>query len=166
MQQAGGEPGDIKFIGHAAIPSGWLACDGAAVSRATYGNLFSKVGTTWGAGDGSTTFNLPDMRGRSPIGSGTGGGLSARSVGQVGGAEVHALSSGEMPSHDHRQRQSINANGFEDAWVGNTTGGSSRAMTTGSSGFQSTAVFVAASGGSGAHNNMQPYAVCNFVIKT
>lgn len=66
----------VPFAG-ATIPSGWLDCDGAAVSRTTYKKLFDALGTTWGGGDGSTTFNLPDLRGRCILGVGTGSGLTA-----------------------------------------------------------------------------------------
>lgn len=61
----------LPFAGSAA-PTGWLVCDGSAVSRTTYASLFSTISTSFGAGDGSTTFNLPDMRGRTPVGVGTG----------------------------------------------------------------------------------------------
>lgn len=64
--------GDLKILAHTTIPSGWLACDGAAVSRTTYAALFAIIASTWGAGDGSTTFNVPDFRGRVPVGVGTG----------------------------------------------------------------------------------------------
>lgn len=64
--------GSIKMHGGSAVPTGWLECNGAAVSRTTYSALFAVYGTTWGVGDGTTTFNLPDLRGRSPIGIGTG----------------------------------------------------------------------------------------------
>lgn len=64
--------GTMAMFAGAAAPSGWLLADGSAISRATFANLFAAIGTTWGAGDGSTTFNLPDMRGRGPIGVGTG----------------------------------------------------------------------------------------------
>lgn len=63
--------GPIPYAG-SVVPIGWLACDGSAVSRATYAALFAAIGTTWGIGDGATTFNLPDMRGRVPVGDGTG----------------------------------------------------------------------------------------------
>jgi len=82
-------------------PAGYLRCDGSAVSRATYSNLFAVVGTVWGVGDGSTTFNLPDLRGRSLIGDGTGTGLSARVVGQLGGEEAHQLTKPELTTHKH-----------------------------------------------------------------
>lgn len=63
--------GFIGLWGDTTVPSGWLLCNGAAVSRITYAGLFAKVGTRYGAGDGSTTFNVPDMRDRYPIGVGT-----------------------------------------------------------------------------------------------
>src|SRR5439155_10954111 len=70
-----------------SIPDGWLECTGQAVSRTSYARLFNLIGTTFGAGDGSTTFNVPDIRGRTPIGVGTGSGLTARSLAGTGGAE-------------------------------------------------------------------------------
>lgn len=93
--------GFIKMWTQASIPSNFLLCDGAAISRTTFANLFAVVGVQYGPGDGSTTFNLPDIRGRAPIGDGTGVGLSARALGQVVGAETHQLVTGELPVHDH-----------------------------------------------------------------
>ena len=63
------------------VPDTFLLCDGSAVSRATYSDLFSAIGITWGAGDGSTTFNVPDFRGRVLVGAGTGSGLTPRVLG-------------------------------------------------------------------------------------
>lgn len=93
--------GMIDFAGVAA-PAGWLLCDGSAVSRTTYAALFAVIGTTWGVGDNSTTFNLPDLRRRVTIGSG-GAAISGpgNTVGSVGGEETHVLSQAEMPSHSH-----------------------------------------------------------------
>lgn len=99
--QETGNIGDMIWRAVSEIPSGFLECNGAAVSRTTYSDLFAKIGTSWGVGDGSTTFNLPDMRGRSPMGQGTGTGLSVRTLGQYPGAETHALVTGELPSHNH-----------------------------------------------------------------
>jgi microcystin-dependent protein len=84
-----------------AAPTGWLLCDGSAVSRTTYATLFGAIGTTFGTGDGSTTFNLPDSRGRAVIGAGTGSGLTNRVKGTNGGAETVALTTSNLPSHDH-----------------------------------------------------------------
>lgn len=84
--------GIIQMFAGATPPSGWLVCDGSAVSRTTYATLFAAIGTTWGTGDGSTTFNLPDLRGRAPIGAGTGSGLTERTLGtqNIGSENVQA----------------------------------------------------------------------------
>ncbi len=78
------------------IPAGWLMCDGSLVSRNTYSNLFAAIGTTWGAGDGVSTFKLPDMRGR--YRKGTGG---SPAPGTYGGNDTINLTPGQMPSHAH-----------------------------------------------------------------
>lgn len=83
------------------VPLGYLLCNGAAVSRTTYADLFAVIGTTWGAGDGSTTFNLPDLRGRVTIGSGQGSGLTNRTLAGSGGEENHALTLAENGTHNH-----------------------------------------------------------------
>lgn len=81
-------PGSVQMYVGSSSPSGWLICDGTAVSRTTYADLFGIIGTAYGAGDGSTTFNLPDFRGRAPIGVGTGSGLTARTRGDQVGTEA------------------------------------------------------------------------------
>jgi hypothetical protein len=78
---AQGWAGVIQMFAGSTPPAGWLLCDGSAVSRTEYATLYAAIGDTWGAGDGSTTFNLPDLRGRAPIGAGTGSGLTARTLG-------------------------------------------------------------------------------------
>lgn len=85
--------GSIQAFAGATPPSGWLLCDGSAVSRTTYATLFSVVGTTNGAGDGSTTFNLPDFRGKVIVGAGGG-----YTLGATGGEATHTLSVSEVPS--------------------------------------------------------------------
>ena len=60
--------GSITQFGGSSTPSGWLLCNGSAVSRSTYSNLFTVIGTTYGVGDGSTTFNLPNLKGKVPVG--------------------------------------------------------------------------------------------------
>lgn len=87
-----------------AIPAGWLVCNGSAISRDGYSELFAVIGTTWGVGDGSTTFNLPDMQGRVPVGAGEGAGLTSRLLASSGGTEAHTsvVWHGHfMPSHTH-----------------------------------------------------------------
>ena len=95
------EPAGIvmPFAGTTA-PQGYLLCDGSAVSRSTYSNLFTAIGTTYGAGDGSTTFNVPDLSGRVVIGvSGT------HALGSTGGTETVTLIESELPAHVHEVPQ-------------------------------------------------------------
>ena len=92
-----------------SVPTGFLECDGAAVSRSTYSALFAIVGTTYGAGDGSTTFNVPDLADNVPVGksnnkalASTGGAETVTSTGNVGGSTANAtLSEGQLASHSH-----------------------------------------------------------------
>ena len=90
----------IMYIASTA-PIGFLLCNGSALSRTTYSRLFSLIGITYGSGDNSTTFNLPDLRGRSPLGFGQGSGLTNRNLNDKVGAETHTLTTSEMPSHNH-----------------------------------------------------------------
>lgn len=114
----------LPFAGSAA-PTGWLPCDGSAVSRATYSDLFSVIGTTYGAGDGSTTFNVPDTRGRAIVhkaGSGT-----FNTLGGKGGEETHTLTSAEMPSHTHN----VTAAGTINAVSAGTPAGTINSVSAG-----------------------------------
>lgn len=93
--------GAVHMQAAATAPTGWALCNGQALSRATFSNLFALIGATYGAGDGVTTFNVPDMRGRTVVGVGAGGGLSNRVLGGIGGEEVHQLSVNELAQHNH-----------------------------------------------------------------
>lgn len=94
---AGTYSGELRsFAANGAVPSGWLVCDGSAVSRATYSNLFAAIGTTWGSGDGSSTFNLPDFNNKFMLGTGSG-----NPVGASGGSSTHTLSTSNLPAHNH-----------------------------------------------------------------
>ena len=88
--------GEIKMWGTSSAPSGYLICNGAAVSRTTYAALYAVYGTTFGTGDGSTTFNLPNFTDRMPIGAG-----STYSLAATGGAATTTISSANLPSHTH-----------------------------------------------------------------
>lgn len=163
--------GEIRMWSTGTAPTNWLLCDGTAISRSTYATLFALIGTTFGAGDGSTTFNVPDFRGRAPIGAGTGSGLTARTLAATTGAETHQLSTSEIPSHSHgvtdpghAHTVNISGSGTPDAAAIDQTDTSvTGAITSGSS---ATGISIQNTGGGGSHNNMQPSLVVNFIIKT
>lgn len=191
-------PGCLMMYPSTTAPIGWLSCDGSAVSRATYSALFAIIGTTYGPGNSSTTFNLPDMRGRTPIGTGTGTGLTGRNLGQTGGAETHTLTTSQMPSHSHSASINTAGNhshfytdfGHSHRYADATPGGGGLAAADGGNGNRGiydrhlstdlsyTGISINSSGdhthtvtinseGSGAsHNNMQPFLVVNYIIKT
>ena len=217
----------LDFFG-SSLPAGWLWADGSAVSRTTYADLFAAIGTAFGAGDGSTTFNLPDKRDRTSVGKGnmggtdaarmtvtltgtrastssgvitglsstaglsvgmnaTGTGIGAAAVissidsasqvtlsvnssstgsgsirfsivdtltlGATGGAVVHKLTTGQLPSHSH----TLPATSSSSIGAGSTTG----ILNT-----YGTGVVTNATGGDQAHPNVQPSIVCNYIIKT
>jgi microcystin-dependent protein len=143
--------GVVTMYAGSAAPAGWLLCNGAEVSRTTYADLFALIGTYYGAGNGSTTFNLPDLRGLAPIGAGQGSGLTNRGLGAKGGAETHALSEAEMPSHTHEVSKS---NVYPADGSNLAPGGSHSSYETST-----------ATGGGAAHNNMMPFIALNFIIK-
>ena len=93
--------GVIEMFAGATAPNGWLICNGSTVSRKTYSDLFKVIGTTYGVGNSNDTFTLPDMRGRTPIGVGTGAGLTARTLAATTGAESATLLEANLPSHAH-----------------------------------------------------------------
>ena len=97
--------GMIEMFAGSVAPNHWLLCDGSAVSRTTYSALFAVIGTTYGGGDGSTTFNLPDLVGRVPIGAGTGSAITStqHTLGSTGGEETHTLTPEEtaLKGHTH-----------------------------------------------------------------
>jgi len=157
------EIGDVKHSVRSDDHAGWLKCDGRAVSRATYGDLFLTIGITFGAGNGTTTFNLPDAQGRVLGGVGTGTGLSARSQGQKVGAETHTLTSAEMPEHSH----DVTDPGHSHGYFNNTNDASpavslstmdvaDNADVSATTGSSITNITIDPTGGGGAHNNMQP----------
>jgi microcystin-dependent protein len=149
--------GTILPFGGGTAPNGYYLCDGAQYSRTSSADLFAAVGTTWGAGDGSTTFNVPDLRGKTVIGEGTGAGLTNRILGQSLGEESHLLTGDEsgIQEHSHTFNWSANSCGSGSS---NITGS---VITPGSD--QSTETTEA--NAIDPHNNMQPSAVVKWIIK-
>jgi len=152
-----------------SAPSGYLTCYGQAVSRSTYADLFGVLSSVYGDGDGSSTFNLPDLRGRVIAGKDDMGGTSADrltnavagqdsegvngdNLGAAGGLETNTLNVSTLPSHDHGYSQySSGASGSSGG--GASTGGNQAATTD-------------AKGGGLGHNNVQPTLILNYIIKT
>lgn len=167
-------PGSLMPFAGSSAPTGWLLCDGASYLRATYTSLFAAIGTTWGSADG-THFNVPDLRGRDLIGSGTGSGLTARTLGAIGGEEAHTLTVPEMPSHSHTVVDPTHHHGFPagvniftDAPFGpGSTPSLATPMTLEpATDDAATGISLSPNGGDEAHNNMQPFAVVTWLIKT
>ena len=198
------------------IPSNWLLCDGSAVSRSTYASLFAAIGTQYGSGDGTTTFNLPDIKGRTIVGKDASQ-TEFDVLGETGGAKTHTLLISEMPSHTHLQDShthtqnshthtqnshnhtqnahthpnagggyaaliSFTASGGNSAYMGQGAFGAGGATWAGSltatnnattatnqattATNQATTATNQNTGGGEAHNNLQPYIVLNYIIKT
>ncbi len=148
--------GEIRMWSTSSAPTDWLIANGTAVSRTTYSALFAVISTTYGVGDGSTTFNLPDFRGRTPVGVGTGDAsdASAHTLAEKEGAETHQLSVAELATHSHGL---VNYPTVDYGGTG-SAGGSPRVT--------SLAASSTSSEGSGtAHNNLQPSLSINFIIK-
>jgi len=149
----GTPPGAILAFGGTTAPSGFLLCDGGSYNISDYPNLYSAIGIVWGSGAlPGTTFQVPDLRSKFPLGAGQGGlqgvPLSSRSLAQTGGEENHKLTILEMPSHTHN---------YSGAYGTGTSGrgpdGASPSTATTSA------------GGDQPHNTMPPYAVVNYIIK-
>ncbi len=196
-----GEPGEgapagaiLDYAGTAA-PTGWLLCYGQAVSRTTYATLFTAIGTTFGVGDGSTTFNIPDCRGRTSVGkddmggssanrlTGLSGGIDGDGLGNTGGSEAHTLTTSELASHSHSAgtlaaaSNGAHTHGVPTNASGNGgTFGCTRISTadpagnfnTSSNGAHTHTISgsTATNGSGSAHNNVQPSIVFNKIIKT
>ena len=157
----------MQYAGTTA-PNGWLICDGSAISRTIYSDLFDVIGTTYGSGDGSTTFNLPNLKGRIPVGlDNTQTEFDA--IGETGGEKTHKLLINEMPKHRH------------EMWVYNSNGdgtitdigqnirdgiNTQNILLTPPWKTFYRAFEMSERGGDAPHNNLQPYIVLNYIIKS
>lgn len=153
--------GQIVAFALSTAPLGWLECSGTAVSRTVYPDLFAAIGTTYGDGDGSTTFNLPNMVDRMPIG---GGGLYDLST--TGGEAAHVLTAAEMPAHNHIEGFAFQS-GRSPSYGSNTAGVtcSQHAGTYADGTSKAPNALTSTSGSGAAHNNLPPYVAVLYCIK-
>ena len=156
----------MPYAGSSA-PTGWLLCYGQAISRTTYSALYAVVGTTYGAGDGATTFNLPDLRGRVVAGkddmggssadrlTNQTGGLDGDGLGNSGGTETHTIALTEMPNSFYYNSNLLSVDDYVDNHAGSNFVARVADVTTHTT-----------QGGGGAHNNVQPTFILTYIIKT
>jgi microcystin-dependent protein len=157
-------PGTIVDFAGSTAPTGWLLCYGQAISRTGYAALFTSLGLVYGAGDGSSTFNLPDCRGRVSAGQDNMGGSSADRLtiadggmdgdvlGNAGGLQTNTLNVTQMPAHSHTVSANVDRNGAGLYQSGGAAGGVTNVSSS--------------TGGGLPHPNVQPTIVFNKIIKT
>jgi microcystin-dependent protein len=158
--------GEIRMFAGNFAPRGWAFCDGQLLAVSQNDALFSLLGTIYG-GDGRTTFGLPDLRGRIPIHTGQGPGLSNRRLGASSGQETVTLAANQLPSHSHPLQAStqpgtesapagaVLAQSSSDIYVENPPAASIKNLSAGA---------VSALGGSQAHTNLMPFLAIHFII--
>ena len=161
--------GEIRMFGGNFAPRTWALCEGQLLPISQNTALFSIIGTIYG-GDGRTTFALPDLRGRVPIGPGTGPGLSTYREGQRSGSENVTLNTLQIPAHNHTGSLQVGAEGkgvtAVDTAAGNYLGNATGTYRTaaGSAGSSINGVSTGNTGGNQPHTNMQPYIAVNYII--
>lgn len=171
----------MPYAGSTA-PTGWLIADGSALSRITYADLYAVIGTTYGSGNGTTTFNIPDLRTKVPAGKSVSGTFST--LGSSGGNETKALGLGEMPAHthtfsgttsyvgNHQHNQTSGQGGgglvasSAQGGIANASGQVTSSLTTAAGGHDHTYSGTTSSQGSGtAFSLLQPYLTVNYCVK-
>ena len=144
--------GMIMQYAGTSIPERWMKCEGQTLSRTDYSELFSVIGTTYGSGDGSTTFNLPNLEGRIPIAM-SASDTDFNTLGKTGGSKTHTQTINEMPSHNHELLGNNNA------------GGKAETVPYGSQSTGTSMYAIKSTGGGQAMDIMNPYIVLNYCIK-
>ena len=152
--------GEIRLVAFNFAPKGWAICDGRLLPINQNQALFALLGTYYG-GDGRTTFALPDLRGRVPLGAGQGAALSNYEIGSTGGTESVKLAVGQLPSHAHPVRANSGPSTTkEPAGAYPAKGG---AYASAQNAKMNTAM-LGKTGGGQPHENRQPYLALNYVI--
>lgn len=156
--------GEIRMFGGNFAPAGWMFCEGQTLAISENDFLFTLIGTTYG-GDGETTFNLPDLRGRLPIHQGQGSGLASRILAENGGIEATTLTTQQLPVHTHPLAAS-SAQGTLNSPIDAVPAQGPTVILyreiAPNAGLLNTA--VAPAGGSQPHDNLQPYLCISFII--
>lgn len=157
--------GEIRMFAGNFAPAGWAKCEGQLLPIAQNTALFSLLGTTYG-GDGQTTFALPDLRGRVPMGDGSGPGLTPRILGETAGSETNTLTIAQMPAHNHTVNAST-ADGDQNVPTGTIPANTKtldKEYTATSANTVMSPSMIGVSGGSQPVNNVQPFLSVTFII--
>ncbi len=147
------QPGSILVWTTSTAPTGWLLCNGSSVSRTTYSALYNKITTKYGSGNGSTTFTLPNLKGRVPVGVGS---SPFTSLGNNGGSTSVTLTVSQIPQHNHGQVVTAGENGTSTR-IDYAGDGAGNIYTQGAKSENT--------GGGSSHTNLQPYLTVNYIIK-
>lgn len=147
----------------ASIPTGWLLCNDQAISRTTFSTLFSAIGTRYGVGDGSSTFNVPDLRGKFPRGA-----EDAQDPGSTGGEDTHALTTAELATHNHGVTDGGHIHGFNASNSAGSAGtpGDQAASGTLNTNSATTGISINNAGSGTAHENKPAFQEVLYIIKT
>lgn len=148
----GDKVGSIKLFGGSAAPEGWLMCDGSAVSRTTYSDLFNIIGTTYGAGNGSTTFNIPNIKGKTVVGLDLED-TDFNTLGATSGEKTNTLTLDNLPKRTGYINNLTLSTGAGGAALGTMSGWKASALGDGGETYNKTI------------SNLQPYIVLNYIIK-